>query len=315
MSRKLSSLLVIVLTLLLLTLFPIYAHEAADIYIDGLWATPCTQTNNITSVFMTIDNTAVSHPIALIGASSPVAESTQLIEGDGGCSEGMVERIVIPFGERLDFRESGYAIAVKMNEKHEPGAPFSLTLTFDMLDEDMKSQGTTVDVVVGVPILEEAPAPSNILVTTPWTLPTSTENPEGHEGHDHSSSTESAEAPMFPAAVYMRLLNRGEEAERLVSASSPVAEIAEIHQTTMNGEVMSMGEIEGLDLPAGEWAAFEQGGYHIMLLGLQRELYEGDAFPLTLTFESGAEITVVVPVYDPTMGGTDDMHDHSNHNH
>ncbi len=314
MSRKLLNLSIVVLTLLVLSVVPIYAHEAADIYIDGLWATPCTQTNNITSVFMTIDNTAVSHPIALIGASSPVAESTQLIEGDGGCSEGMVERIVIPFGERLDFRESRYAIAVKMNEKHEPGAPFSLTLTFDMLDEDLKSQGTTVDVVVGVPILEEAPAPSNILVTTPWTLPTSTEKPEGHEGHDHSSSEKSAEASMFPAAVYMRLLNRGKETERLIAASSPVAEETQIHQTTMNGEVMSMREIDGLDLPAGEWVALERGGYHIMLLGLQRELYEGDVFPLTLTLESGKEITVIVPVYDP-MGDMHDMHDHSDHKH
>ena len=327
-SRKLSAVLVSVFAALLLLIIPVGAHEAADIYIDGVWATPCQETNNITSVFITVDNTAVDHPIALIGASSPVAERIHLVEGDGRCAEGMTERIVIPFGERVDFSEASYAIAVEMNELHQVGEPFSLTLTFDMLDDDFNSDEMTVDVVVGVPILNEAPAPSDILIVTPWVRPSAlgslydgamSDHDHGddhnHDGeHDHSDEDMAMDMPMFPLAVYLRLLNRGEETDRLVAASSPVAEITEIHQTTVENDVMRMGEIEGLDLPVGEWVAFEPGGYHIMLVNLQRDLFEGEAIPLTLTFESGTELSIAVPVYDPTMGGMDDDHGHS-HDH
>ena len=323
MSRKLLAVLLSAFAVLLILILPVGAHEAADIYINGVWATPCQETNDITSVFMTVDNTAVDHPIALIDASSPVAEHIHLVEGDGSCAEGMTERIAIPFGERVDFREANYAIAVEMNELHETGKPFSLTLTFDMLDDDLNSDGMTVDVVVGVPILDEAPAPSDILMVTPWVRPTTMEVMSDHNhdsGHDHGDNHAhgdedmTMDRPMFPAAVYLRLLNQGEEPHRLISASSPVAEITEIHQSTMEDDVMRMGEIEGLDLPVGEWVAFEPGGYHIMLVNLQRELFEGEAIPLTLTFESGTELTFAVPVYDPTMSGMDDDHDHS-HDH
>lgn len=320
MNRKLSAVLLSVFAPLLLPILPAQAHEAADIYIDGVWATPCQETNDITSVFMTVDNTAVDHPIALIGASSPVAEHIHLVEGDGSCAEGMTERIVIPFGERVDFREAGYAIAVEMNELHETGEPFSLTLTFDMLDDDLNSDGMTVDVVVGVPILDEAPASSDILIVTPWVRPTAmadmSDHSHGEDDHAQDDEEMAMGMPMFPAAVYLRLLNRGEEPDRLIAASSPVAEITEIHQTTVEDDVMRMGEIDGLDLPVGEWVAFEPGGYHIMLVNLQRELFEGEAIPLTLTLESGAEITIAVPVYDPTMSGMEDDHDHDHsHNH
>ncbi|NJL53797.1 copper chaperone PCu(A)C [bacterium] len=318
MNRKLSAVLLSVFATLLLLILPAQAHEAADIYIDGVWATPCQETNDITSVFMTVDNTAVDHPIALIGASSPFAEHIHLVEGDGSCAEGITERIVIPFGERMNFREASYAIAVEMNELHEVGEPFSLTLTFDMLDDDLNSDGMAVDVVVGVPILDEAPASSDILIVTPWVRPTAmadmSDHDHGEGEHAHDDEEMAMDMPMFPAAVYLRLLNRGEEPDRLIAASSPVAEITEIHQTTVEDDVMRMGEIEGLDLPVDEWMAFEPGGYHIMLVNLQRELFEGEAIPLTLTFESGTELTITVPVYDPTMGGMDDDHDHD-HSH
>lgn len=308
--------------LLFFTLLPIYAHEATDIYIDRIWATPCENSNNITSVFMTVDNTAVAHPIALISASSPVAEHIHLVEGDGSCAEGVTERIVIPFGETLDFQEAHYAIALEMNEEYEVGEPFTLTLTFDMLDEDLNSEGMTVNVVAGVLFSEEAPMNSDILIATPWVRPTVIGEVGDHDHGDmedmdegeHDDTAMDMTTPMFPAAVYMRLLNRGTEVDRLIAASSPVAEITELHETTMENDVMRMGEVEALALPVGEWISIDPGGYHIMLVNLQHELYEGGAIPLTLTFESGIEMTIAVPVYDPTFGDTGAEHDHD-HNH
>lgn len=311
-NRKLFFVFFFFLSLLPPTLIPVQAHDATEIYIENIWATPCQQTNNITSVFLTVNNTTVEHPIALINATSPFAEHIHLVEGDGGCSEGMTDRIVIPFGERVDFFASKYAIAVQMNEFHQAGEPFSLTLTFDMLDDNLVSDGTSVNVVIGVPILEQAPTPSDILIVTPWIRPTTTENiKDNHGEHDHSTHETAADMPMLPAAVYLRLLNRGDETDRLVAVSSPMAEFTEIHQTSVANDIVRMDRIATLDLPTDEWVAFEPNGYHIMLVNLQQELREGQAILLTLTFESGTVLTIAVPVYDPSHSTE---HEH-NHNH
>jgi copper(I)-binding protein len=49
--------------------------------------------------------------------------------------------------------------------------------------------------------------------------------------------------------AFMRLTSRS--AARLVGVSSPVAGVAEIHQTKMEGGVARMRPVAGIDLPAG----------------------------------------------------------------
>jgi len=73
---------------------------------------------------------------------------------------------------------------------------------------------------------------------------------------------------------------------RLVSASSPVAGVVEIHEMLMEKDVMKMNRIEGLDLPAGQSVELKPGGYHVMLMDLQAQVKEGDAVPLTLVVEN-----------------------------
>ncbi|MDR2689003.1 MAG: copper chaperone PCu(A)C [Azoarcus sp.] len=69
----------------------------------------------------------------------------------------------------------------------------------------------------------------------------------------------------------------------LTSVRSPLAEVVEIHQMTMEGEQMKMRAIANLALPAGKPVALQPGGYHLMLIGLNTQLKEGDTVPLTLT--------------------------------
>ena len=85
-------------------------------------------------------------------------------------------------------------------------------------------------------------------------------------------------------------------ADRLVSASSPVAKKAELHTMSMQGMVMKMRPIAGLDIPAGQPVTLKPGGEHIMLLGLNQTLHEGQSFPLTLDFEKAGPRTVTVTV-------------------
>ncbi len=72
---------------------------------------------------------------------------------------------------------------------------------------------------------------------------------------------------------------------RLVAVSSPVATIVEMHQMSMDGPTMKMGEVETIDLPAGKVVNMASGGYHIMLIDLKRQLKDGDSVPLVLVVE------------------------------
>jgi len=72
---------------------------------------------------------------------------------------------------------------------------------------------------------------------------------------------------------------------RLVSASSPVANVVEIHEMAMEGNVMRMRAVDGIDLPAGKAVELKPGGYHVMLIDLKRQLKPGDTVPVTLVVE------------------------------
>ena len=88
---------------------------------------------------------------------------------------------------------------------------------------------------------------------------------------------------------------------RLVSASSPVAGAMEIHEMSMDGNVMKMRALpNGLDLPAGKPVALKPGGYHLMLLDLKQPLKAGDTVAVTLVI-AGADkkretVEIKVPV-------------------
>jgi len=72
---------------------------------------------------------------------------------------------------------------------------------------------------------------------------------------------------------------------RLVGVASPVAATVEIHNMTMQGGVMKMFAVDGVELPANRTVRLASGGYHVMFLELKRELKAGDRVPLKLTFE------------------------------
>lgn len=73
-------------------------------------------------------------------------------------------------------------------------------------------------------------------------------------------------------------------AARLVGVSSPVA-TAELHQMSMQDNRMTMAHVDTIDLPAGKAVQLAPGGYHVMLMGLKRQLKEGETVPLTLVVE------------------------------
>ncbi len=80
--------------------------------------------------------------------------------------------------------------------------------------------------------------------------------------------------------------------DRLVSVSSPVAKTVEVHSMTMDGNIMRMRRLDGVDLKAGESHVLKPMDEHIMLIGLKQPLKEGDLVKLTFTFEKAGPIEV-----------------------
>lgn len=96
----------------------------------------------------------------------------------------------------------------------------------------------------------------------------------------------------------------------LLSVSSPVAKDVQIHEMSMTNDVMRMGPVDAVPLPAGETVALDPDGYHVMLMGLNGQIKEGDQVPLTLTVKNAEGETEVVNVTAPARAVMDMSHDH-----
>jgi len=107
---------------------------------------------------------------------------------------------------------------------------------------------------------------------------------------------------------FLTITNGGDEDDRLVAASSPIAGRVEIHEMKMDGDVMRMRPLaDGLPIPAGQTVVLKPGGYHLMLMELTDALTEGDSFELSLTFEKAGEVAVTVDIGPRGMGGAHGM--------
>ena len=103
--------------------------------------------------------------------------------------------------------------------------------------------------------------------------------------------------------AFMKITTK--EGMRLVGVQSPAAGVTEVHEMKMEGDVMKMRAIPGLDLPAGKTVELRPGGYHVMLMDLKAPLMKDGKVPLTLVFkdnkgvESKLELSVPVGTAAP----------------
>jgi periplasmic copper chaperone A len=75
------------------------------------------------------------------------------------------------------------------------------------------------------------------------------------------------------------------ENAKIVGIKSPIAKSAEIHSSEMKDGVMHMHAMDALALPARKRVELKPGGAHVMLMGVDKALGEGDTVPLTFTVE------------------------------
>lgn len=101
------------------------------------------------------------------------------------------------------------------------------------------------------------------------------------------------------SAVYFTLRNRSSSPDRLVGGVTEVAGAVEIHESRLEGDVMKMEEVSRIEVPARGEVELRPGGFHVMLLELERSLIAGDSLTLFLHFEEHEPLTLRVPVRPP----------------
>ncbi|MFY9288816.1 MAG: copper chaperone PCu(A)C [Alphaproteobacteria bacterium] len=113
------------------------------------------------------------------------------------------------------------------------------------------------------------------------------------------------------AAIYMPLSNAGQETDRLLGGSSPVAAKIEIHESLVVDGVMRMRKLDALALEPRKPVSLKPRGLHLMVFGLKERLKEGEKIPLTLQFEKAGTVDVEVDV--EAVGKTAIEHKGKNH--
>jgi copper(I)-binding protein len=100
------------------------------------------------------------------------------------------------------------------------------------------------------------------------------------------------------SAVYFIVKNDSRVEDRLLSASSEVAQAVELHKSSMVEGVMQMEMQAQVPLPAGV-TEFKPGGLHVMLIGLNQDLNPGDSIEIQLDFAEAPDLSLQVPVRQP----------------
>ena len=109
-------------------------------------------------------------------------------------------------------------------------------------------------------------------------------------------------------AVYFELENDGQRGDALVGVRTERAPRAELHQTIEDGGNSRMVHTPRVRVPAEGGLTFEPGGRHVMLMGLERTLTEGETYTIILELERAGDVAVEVEVLAPTAMGSGHSH-------
>lgn len=106
------------------------------------------------------------------------------------------------------------------------------------------------------------------------------------------------EAPPNAQALgaFMILENDAETPVKVINAWAPGFDTIELHKSVEENGMHKMLKQEALIIPPKGRLELKPGGYHVMLIGVQKPLKAGDTIPLRLDFEGLPSQTMDVPV-------------------
>lgn len=132
------------------------------------------------------------------------------------------------------------------------------------------------------------------------------------QAHDYTLGSLSIDHPWARATApgapvgggFMSISNTGEEPDRLLGGSADFATEVQIHESSMADGMMRMQHRpDGVSVPEGGALVLRPGSYHLMFVGLQRRLVEGERETVTLEFERAGEIEVELTIEGPGEQG------------
>ena len=140
-----------------------------------------------------------------------------------------------------------------------------------------------------------------------------------HIGHPWSRATPKG-APV--GGGYLTITNNGSEPDRFVGGSVDFAQKLELHQMSMDHGVMKMRPVDGgIEIKPGETVTLKPGGLHIMFVGLDKPLKQGERVPATLDFAKSGKVKVDFVVegmgatHNDAAGGMSKMPGMAEHSH
>ncbi|ABD68369.1 protein of unknown function DUF461 [Rhodoferax ferrireducens T118] len=129
---------------------------------------------------------------------------------------------------------------------------------------------------------------------------------------DHPYAVPSAPGEPHGNAYLRGIKNSGAQADRLLSASSPLAARVELHRLKPDASGLRGQQVEAIVLPPKTVTRLRHtGDYQLTLIGLKQALKDGERFDLTLNFEHAGSQTVKVWVQTPRDApSAQDPHQH-----
>jgi len=101
------------------------------------------------------------------------------------------------------------------------------------------------------------------------------------------------------AGGFMKIENKGNAPDQLLSASSPAAGEVQLHEMAMDGNVMKMRQVKDIAVPANGSVELKPGGFHLMFLNLKGPFVAGESVPVKLKFAKAGDVEVKFPVNAP----------------
>jgi len=97
-------------------------------------------------------------------------------------------------------------------------------------------------------------------------------------------------------AAYVTINNVANTADTLLKVTSSAVNSLSVHQTKNVDGMMKMLSADNLQIPANGKIDLAPGGYHIMLMGLEKALAEHQEITMTFEFKNAGKIDIIFPV-------------------
>jgi periplasmic copper chaperone A len=97
-------------------------------------------------------------------------------------------------------------------------------------------------------------------------------------------------------ALFLKLSNSSNQDIYLVRAESSISKTVELHDMVMDSGKMMMRPISKILIPAKGSVELKPGSLHVMFLGLNTNLVNGETKKVKLIFDTNKSITINAPI-------------------